>query len=32
MRTLGKLRCEIRYEYEASGQLRSRDPGSLIQL
>ncbi len=30
VRTLDKLRGEIRYEYEANGQLRSRDPGSLI--
>ncbi|MNH03497.1 putative deoxyribonuclease RhsC [compost metagenome] len=30
MRTLDKLRGEIKYEYEANGQLRSRDTGSLI--
>ncbi|MDZ3991669.1 hypothetical protein PspTeo4_11264 [Pseudomonas sp. Teo4] len=28
--TLDKLRGEIKYEYEANGQLRSRDTGSLI--
>ncbi|MNO58455.1 putative deoxyribonuclease RhsC [compost metagenome] len=30
VRTLDKLRGEIKYEYEANGQLRSRDTGSLI--
>ncbi|WP_430316909.1 RHS repeat-associated core domain-containing protein, partial [Pseudomonas sp. p1(2021b)] len=30
VRTLDKLRGEIRYEYEANGRLRSRDTGSLI--
>ncbi|RNF79967.1 hypothetical protein EFK07_28260, partial [Pseudomonas putida] len=28
--TLDKLRGEIKYEYEANGQLRSRDTGSLV--
>ncbi|WP_232109590.1 RHS repeat domain-containing protein, partial [Pseudomonas juntendi] len=30
VRTLDKLRGEIKYEYEANGQLRSRDTGSLV--
>ncbi|UBM24394.1 DUF6531 domain-containing protein [Pseudomonas sp. p1(2021b)] len=30
VRTLDKLRGEVKYEYEANGQLRSRDTGSLI--
>ncbi|QHG64924.1 hypothetical protein C2H86_11075 [Pseudomonas putida] len=30
VRTLDKLRGETRYEYEANGQLRGRDTGSLI--
>ena len=30
VRTLDKLRGEIKYEYEANGQLRSRETGSLI--
>ncbi|MNE36494.1 putative deoxyribonuclease RhsC [compost metagenome] len=30
VRTLDKLRGEIKYEYEANGQLHSRDTGSLI--
>ncbi|MFV3383177.1 RHS repeat-associated core domain-containing protein [Pseudomonas sp. NY15354] len=30
VRTLDKLRGEIKYEYEANGQLRSRDTSSLI--
>jgi RHS repeat-associated protein len=30
VRTLDKLRGEIKYEYEANGQLRSRDTGSLL--
>ncbi|WDY60294.1 RHS repeat-associated core domain-containing protein [Pseudomonas sp. PSKL.D1] len=30
VRTLDKLRGEIKYDYEANGQLRSRDTGSLI--
>ncbi|UXH42316.1 RHS domain-containing protein [Pseudomonas promysalinigenes] len=30
VRTLDKLRGEIKYKYEANGQLRSRDTGSLI--
>jgi len=30
VRTLDKLHGEIKYEYEANGQLRSRDTGSLI--
>ncbi|WDY60601.1 RHS domain-containing protein [Pseudomonas sp. PSKL.D1] len=30
VRTLDKLRGEIKYSYEANGQLRSRDTGSLI--
>ncbi|MNG83372.1 hypothetical protein D3C81_437040 [compost metagenome] len=30
VRTLDKLRGETKYEYEANGQLRSRDTGSLI--
>ncbi|TCP79941.1 RHS repeat-associated protein [Pseudomonas putida] len=30
VRTLAKLRGEIKYEYEANGQLRSRDTGSLV--
>ena len=30
VRTLDKLRGEIKDEYEANGQLRSRDTGSLI--
>ncbi len=29
-RTLDKLRGEIKYEYEANGQLKGRDTGSLI--
>ncbi|WP_254601413.1 RHS repeat-associated core domain-containing protein, partial [Pseudomonas putida] len=30
VRTLDKLRGEIKYEYEANGQLHSRDTGSLV--
>ncbi|MGR6549190.1 RHS repeat domain-containing protein [Pseudomonas plecoglossicida] len=30
VRTLDKLRGEIKYQYEANGQLHSRDTGSLI--
>nr|WP_269806168.1 RHS repeat-associated core domain-containing protein [Pseudomonas asiatica] len=30
VRTLDKLRGEIKYEYEANGQLRGRDTGSLV--
>ncbi len=30
VRTLDRLRGEIKYEYEANGQLRSRDTGSLV--
>ncbi|WAC00434.1 DUF6531 domain-containing protein [Pseudomonas putida] len=30
VRTLDKLRGEIKYEYEANGQLHSRDTGSII--
>jgi len=30
VRTLDKLRGEIKYGYEANGQLRSRDTGSLV--
>ena len=30
VRTLDKLRGEIKYEYEANGQLKGRDTGSLI--
>ncbi len=30
VRTLDKLRGEIKYEYEANGQLRSRDTGTLV--
>jgi YD repeat-containing protein len=30
VRTLDKLRGEIKYEYEANGQLCSRDTGSLV--
>ena len=30
VRTLDKLRGEIKYEYEANGQLRSRETGSLV--
>ncbi|MGF6393561.1 RHS repeat-associated core domain-containing protein [Pseudomonas plecoglossicida] len=30
VRTLDKLRGEIKYAYEANGQLRSRDTGSLV--
>ncbi|VVP52913.1 hypothetical protein PS854_05446 [Pseudomonas fluorescens] len=29
-RTLDKLRGEIKYEYEANGQLHSRDTGKLV--
>ena len=29
-RTLDKLRGEIKYEYEANGQLHSRDTGQLL--
>ena len=30
VRTLDKLRGEIKYEYEANGQLHSRDTGKLV--